>query len=94
MREVCPNCRGRFVLDAFAQKRENPCGLCDGSGFVNPDYVCDCGRPGMITAGAIVVCTQEQCFERAMKDQKKENPVISTTTLDEDEKYWANMYGM
>jgi len=48
----------------------------------------------MITAGAIVVCTQEQCFERAMKDQKKENPVISTTTLDEDEKYWANMYGM
>jgi hypothetical protein len=95
MKQVCPNCKGRFVLKAFSQKGENPCELCDGTGFVNPDYVCECGRPGMKTAGAVVVCTQEQCFERATAEQKKvESPKTTTAWENGDEgKYWTEMYG-
>lgn len=94
MREVCPLCRGRFVLDAFAPKKDGECELCHGTKFVNPEYVCECGRPGIRSAGALIVCTQERCFERALGQKKKdEKPTVATTTSEEDAKYWENMHG-
>ena len=63
MQARCPFCRGFGTYDGRV------CGACLGIGRVDPENVCECGRPAIMQAGGGLVCSSTQCFEAATKPE-------------------------
>jgi hypothetical protein len=58
---LCPICAGREVNDVKAHFKSGPCNLCGGTGHVDPDKVCICGRPAVLQIEGTKVCTRVEC---------------------------------
>lgn len=66
MNTPCPVCRG---IKFWVNPRMNTidaCTTCDGTGSVNPEYRCGCGRPAVRPIADEVVCTRDECMAKAM----------------------------
>jgi hypothetical protein len=67
MKRRCPNCLGyKFLVSPRVHMKVADCVMCMGTGFVNPDYVCKCGRPGLRQVADQIVCTANRCADDAM----------------------------
>jgi hypothetical protein len=59
-------CRGnKFVIDP-RKTVDGPCPTCGGTGTVNIEFRCRCGRPAVIPVADTVVCTFARCREIAL----------------------------
>jgi hypothetical protein len=75
MNVTCPTCFNRpFVLPS-ARLSDPVCPMCGGMGEIDPDMMCDCGRPAVRTAADTFVCMDEACYDAAIApltdDQKR-----------------------
>lgn len=44
---ICPLCRSRNWNDVRGQFISSPCEFCGGSGKVDTEVICNCGRPAI-----------------------------------------------
>lgn len=67
MNSMCPICRGhKFVIDP-RKVIDGKCLTCDGTGNVNIEFRCQCGRPAVRNAATQLVCTDERCTNKVLK---------------------------
>ena len=59
----CPMCLGRRVNSPSARILNPPCSFCADTGTVDPDEVCICGRPAVITFRDVQrkTCSRYEC---------------------------------
>lgn len=77
----CPTCRGRGVNDVFARISSPNCNMCNGSGKVDGDNVCRCGRPAVILIGDTLTCTRVACQDVVLGKVNKDNQITVTFDL-------------
>lgn len=59
-------CHGhKFSINPRSHRIE-ACLTCDGTGSVNTEYRCRCGRPAVRPVADTVVCTRQECTNRAL----------------------------
>lgn len=73
----CPLCKGlgRRVL-GNRQRFDPPCDLCYGTGIIDRDHTCVCGRPLRLTDQGLVIANVFSCGRDECK--KKLTPVAPT----------------
>lgn len=70
MNKPCPMCKGRPVTTMESRVKDQPCELCGGQGWVDPDRICTCGRPAVILIGKDkYTCTRNACIATAIGPQ-------------------------
>lgn len=92
----CPRCDGRSVVNPFEQKEDGVCVMCAGHGEIDPDFVCDCGRPGVQEAkNGQPLCLSLECVKR-LEDAQKTLPLDQALTEQdvEDGFAWGGWGGM
>lgn len=75
----CHNCMGIGFDGDFK------CKVCLGDRVLDTEAVCECGRPAVRWAGAMMVCSEEECYTLAMKSQDFAN---------KEGKSWTDGYGV
>lgn len=72
MRLVCPTCAGRFFLSPKSHFHCGKCPMCDDNKWIDPEIVCQCGRPAVKIVNGILICTLAICNKRATDAVKSE----------------------
>lgn len=62
MRVPCFNCFGHGFWS------HQICGVCAGSGHLDNELKCHCGRPAIKHAADTVVCSLQACYEKAVAE--------------------------
>lgn len=108
MQVICPNCKGRPIVNPFEDMSDGVCIMCLGRGTVDTNFSCECGRPVSKLAGVMMVCSALMCTEKALARQNNKgasklnildgrdfHPANSADFNDYDasyEKIWAGMH--
>jgi hypothetical protein len=75
MNVTCPTCFNRPFVVPSARLADPVCPMCGGMGEIDPDMMCDCGRPAVRTAADTFVCMDDVCYDAAIApltdDQKR-----------------------
>lgn len=66
LNKPCPICRGRAFEVNPRSHAIGGCSTCNGTGRVDIEHRCMCGRPAVIPIADTVVCTRKECSDRAL----------------------------
>lgn len=69
MIKPCPMCLGRPVNHVLARLINGPCSYCAGTGKVNTELTCKCGRPAVQLVETVRVCTRFECSKEVMENK-------------------------
>ena len=62
----CPACKDGFDVRPGVRGQDQPCRLCNGRGYVIPEYLCVCGRPGFHEeTGVGFHCGRAECVKES-----------------------------
>lgn len=64
--KICPMCRGRQRNYVNARILSKECDFCGGSGVVDVEQICVCGRPGVQKINGLTACTRYECKKSAL----------------------------
>lgn len=70
MKSPCPMCQGRQLTTPHARIKSFPCWYCNGTGEVDPDFSCECGRPAVVQMGDRRLCCSIDCNNRVAAELK------------------------
>ena len=56
------------------------CGVCNGTGHIDTEMVCECGRPATEYEGDTIVCINEACHSKAIANAHVKANVRRLTT--------------
>ena len=75
MNVPCPICFGKVYILTSARLADPVCPMCGGTGQIDPDMICDCGRPAVRAVADTFVCGEDACYDAALAplsdDQKR-----------------------
>jgi uncharacterized protein YbaR (Trm112 family) len=72
---ACPTCRGKVYVLHTARIADPVCPTCGGAKIIDPDMMCECGRPAVRPVADTFVCMEDACYDAALAplsdDQKR-----------------------
>jgi len=84
----CPTCHGfPFAIASGNQHFQDwPCQMCLGSGKVDNEHVCYCGRPAIRQVGDTLICSSDECVDKVL-GKTEQKPVLNVYN-----EWWGESY--